>query len=225
VAPTGVLVGVRPGTRTDAHFDVCFDVRPNPRDPAIPVSEVFRVSNSPYRELHAERLAAKHNRQKPPRGEGLVRWIRDAYAAEAPPLRLHERATGDDGAPRLAGPFIAYITAHPKEIDRGDPEYIKTDGDEAGTYLRPLAAALWRLEKRSPEYAAIARAIACEVFDPESAVEAALGMLGYRVPDAWRKGIARDSLVRVWMIYTEERRAEPTWIDKSESQQAAEDAA
>jgi hypothetical protein len=63
------------------------------------------------------------------------------------------------------------------------------------------------------------------VFDPESAVEAALGMLGYRVPDAWRKGIARDSLVRVWMIYTEERRAEPTWIDKSESQQAAEDAA
>jgi hypothetical protein len=187
--------------------------------------EVFRVSNSPYRELHAERLAAKHNRHKPPRGEGLVRWIRDAYAAEAPPLRLHERATGDDGAPRLAGPFIAYITAHPKEIDRGDPEYIKTEGDEAGTYLRPLAAALWRLEKRSPEYAAIARAIACEVFDPESAVEAALGMLGYRVPDAWRKGIARDSLVRVWMIYTEERRAEPTWIDKSESQQAAEDAA
>jgi hypothetical protein len=188
--------------------------------------EVFRVSNSPYRELHAERLAAKHNRQKPPRGEGLVRWIRDAYAAEAPPLRLHERATGDDGAPRLAGPFIAYITAHPKEIDRGDPEYIKTDGDdEAGTYLRPLAAALWRLEKRSPEYAAIARAIACEVFDPESAVEAALGMLGYRVPDSWRKGIARDSLVRVWMIYTEERRAEPTWIDKSESQQSAEDAA
>jgi hypothetical protein len=27
VAPTGVLVGVRPGTRTDAHCDVCFDVR------------------------------------------------------------------------------------------------------------------------------------------------------------------------------------------------------
>jgi hypothetical protein len=57
VAPTGMLVGMHPRTGTDAHFDVCFDVRPNPRDPAIPVSEVFRVSNSPYRELHATVLS------------------------------------------------------------------------------------------------------------------------------------------------------------------------
>jgi hypothetical protein len=41
---------VRGGTRSHPHCDVSFDVRRNPRDPAIPVSEVFRVSNSPYRE-------------------------------------------------------------------------------------------------------------------------------------------------------------------------------
>jgi hypothetical protein len=150
------------------------------------------------------------------------------------PRRLRRRgaaaaaARAGDRRRRRTAPRRALHRLHHRapEGDRPGRPRVHQDRRRRGRHLpAPLAAALWRLEKRSPEYAAIARAIACEVFDPESAVEAALGMLGYRVPDAWRKGIARDSLVRVWMIYTEERRAEPTWIDKSESQQAAEDAA
>jgi hypothetical protein len=93
----------------------------------------------PYRAEHDATMRRKmHRAGQEPRGlSAFVRWFRAELTAEAPPLRLHGRDLGDDGAPAHHPAFVAWLSAHPMETD--DESYFR----------RPLRAAIYLVGKRS----------------------------------------------------------------------------
>lgn len=70
------------------------------------------------------------------------RWVAEHLDDETLPLRLHDRAIGEDGAPRLSARFLAWLTAGPFDIE---------SRIETRTCTHPrLADVAWR-QKNLPE--------------------------------------------------------------------------
>lgn len=120
-----------------------------------------------------------------------VRWVRWAYEQE-PPTRLHTRDTGDDGAPRMSGDFLAWL--------RAAEEKGVACAEDADGYLRtPFRCALFDLHGRTEgtERAWLAH-IALGVAHGAEPVEATLRC---GIPE-WASGIVTyEALKRLWERY------------------------
>lgn len=170
-----------------------------------------RVPDPPYKARHDKSERSKYDRGKAPgRLYDLLKWVRAEYALEGPPLAIHEGYLhiGDDGAPRMRGAFVRYLTIHPAATDPADPAY----------YERPLHAALWRMQRSSPADASVCVAIASGLYTASEAVAWVVPTL----PPSWRTRNAVAALTNLWNIYSEVRIEAPKWTELSESQQRAE---
>lgn len=160
------------------------------------------------------------------------------------PIRLHEHATGDDGAPRLSPAFMRYLDAkawatyeiderdtcyHPRLTGRDDP-FACPDCRGDGTkyvrrtrYLWPMWAALSRLAHEPPDQGdvpppvVIVLAVAAARWDWRRAA-ARLGL--HEREDA--ELLVLSALRKLEVRYRESPLPRPSWVDLSESQRKAE---
>jgi hypothetical protein len=163
------------------------------------------------------------------------------------PIRLHEHATGDDGAPRLSAPFLRYLTstaftvieadetdlcAHPRLVTHGDPfTCIDCGGDGVKTvrrarYAWPMWAALARLAHEHPERpgvpapAVIVLAVAASRWDWRTA---AVRLRIAHLPDA--EAVVLRAFRQLRGRYQERPTPRVGWVSMSDAQRNAEEAA
>ena len=120
----------------------------------------------------------------------LVRWVRWAYSLE-PPIRLHTAATGEDGAPRMSGDFLAWLRSSEEGL-------VACAEDEYGYRRTPLRCALFELHGRveGTERAGLAH-LALSIAQSD---QVTLEDLGRRYGIAeWAVGIVvTEALRRLW---------------------------
>ena len=169
-----------------------------------------------------------------------VRWRWDDREA---PIRLHDAAFGDDGAPRLSAPFLRYLTAHaftvieadetdtcnhPRLVARADP-FACVDCGGMGVktvrrarYAWPMWAALTRLANEPaerddvPAPAVIVLTVAASRWNWRHAARR-LGIAHH--PDA--EAVIFRAFGKLRGRYAERPTARVGWTQMSESQQRA----
>lgn len=174
-----------------------------------------------------------------------IAYVRERWNDRDMPLRLHDHATGDDGAPRLAARFLRYLDAHAystveadetvacyhPRIRAADDPFTCPDCSGMGVktqartrYLWPMWAALARLAKVPP------------VLDYQPApvlVVLTLAHCGWdwhiaaeRLDLAWHhdggEAIILLSLRKLADRYAEGPIPRVGWVSKSEAQRSAE---
>lgn len=159
----------------------------------------------------------------------LLRWAQRAYAEEPPP-RLHDRDIADDGAPDHTPEAERYFGMDAPRLDN-DPRWTQPDDPrrtacrvdrESGHYLTPLRCAI----EQEPEVRrrAILRAVLPDLFNPGEAISAAGEWWGG--DDLAAGDVLFVTLLRLRQRYTTKPIPKRVgWVDKSESQQKAEEAA
>jgi len=169
-----------------------------------------------------------------------VRWRWDDRDA---PIRLHDAAFGDDGAPRLSAPFLRYLTAHaftvieadetdtchhPRLPARADPfTCIDCGGMGVKTvrrarYAWPMWAALERLRHEPPERpgvpapAVIVLVVAASRWNWRHAARR-LGIAHHDDAEA----VVTRAFAKLRARYAERPTPRVAWTQMSESQQRA----
>ena len=142
----------------------------------------------------------------------LIRWARQEYALEGPPLAIHEGWShiGEGGSPKNTAAFIRYLTLPPWAVDPLDPTWYQT----------PLRAALAKMARRDPLSAQIAQLLAMGEFSANDVV----AIVAPTVPAELRAYCAMGSLEKLQRLYRERTPIpvrQTTWLDMSESQQQA----
>jgi hypothetical protein len=195
------------------------------------------LRESPYLDDHAR---SQRDRQEAPRGfAGLLGWFLEGFWAETPervhtvgvwfgrPSRLDAQGVPVEsiptelvggsalGAPKQAEPF--------RQLLENSPRQIAGDGDEEH-YVRPMRAALARLAGRTEDAPFMARFL----------LQVAYAQGDWRsVADRWfpatpwaGRAFAEQALRRLHGTYQATPPVRylpgPSWVDKSQSQQAAE---
>lgn len=190
------------------------------------------VRTSPHETEHriSARVRADRMRHKP---RSLLAWLASGYALEAPE-KLHSGARLEtDGDPAMTGEAAGWLGFHQGE-DRGlvpEPDREATAGgdmdwrriasrvDVDGKYKTPIRAALSRIA--DPKRRRFACELAVNLYFPLD-VAAANDIAG----EPWQVQAAiQATLELVWRTYAdapEPRSRSAGWVDRSESQQAAE---
>jgi len=134
-----------------------------------------------------------------------IAWTRAHWQGRELPYRIHDRAIGEDGAPHMTAAMLRYLMAQPYDM-----------AADANCYRYPMWRALERLRAVPDEPAPIS-------------VVVALFLGGWdisRLPAfPERERVVLRSLRQLHGRYEETPIPRVTWIDKSESQRAAEVAA
>ena len=176
------------------------------------------VRTSPYEGPHRDSLARRGDRvrYRPAKLADYLRWLQDGYAAEAP-ARLHDRDTADDGTPDMTGQAKGYL-GFSQTDEPNDWQKLACRRDDSGAYLTPMRCAIGRLPADRRQFV---RELAVNLFTPTD-VSRANG-----IPDWCAGDVMYRSLTMLWDLYQDvpTPRRSPGWVDKSESQQAAETAA
>lgn len=180
----------------------------------------------------SSRARADRMRHKP---RSLLAWLANGYALEAPG-KLHSGATLEtDGDPAMTGEAAGWLGFHQGE-DRGlvpapdrdaaaggdmDWRRIADRVDVDGKYKTPMRAALSRIA--DPKRRQFACELAVNLYYPLE-VAAANGITG----EPWQVQAQIQAVLElVWRTYAdapEPRSRAAGWVDRSESQQAAEQA-
>ena len=144
----------------------------------------------------------------------LIAWYQ-GVVSDAIPVRVHNRLTDAGGAPEWHGEFRAFLTAHPKAIDK------------EGYVRDPLAFWLWTMHRGGPKNkrrALFLFRLAHLDFDWLEAVHARKSM------SKWREDMAEDYTVASLRVLWRRMQSEPEIRvrppkDKSDAQKDAEAAA
>jgi hypothetical protein len=164
-------------------------------------------------------------RDKPTSLRTLLRWLVREYALEAP-AKLHTgSALEEDGDPAMTGESKAWLgmsqgNADPK-VDSRPNDWLavacRTDAD--GFYVSPLRCAIARIH--SPERRNLVGELAVNLLFPRDVMDA------HDIPAWAQNDVAYASLSIVWDTYADRPlpRSSVGWVEKSDAQRAAEDAA
>lgn len=185
-----------------------------------------------HEEEHARSARIKGDRigHRPATLAGLLRWLQAGYALEAP-NRLHDRDIADDGAPdqtpeaaryfatdRPRGSSEPWDTPRNPSWDRGDPEWTSSRRlDPDGFYATPMRRAISCVA--GEERRKLLNGLACNVLTP-TAVTDSMGIPSWCAGDVMYR-----ALNLLWSVYTDRPIPQRSWVDKSDSQRAAEEAA
>lgn len=153
----------------------------------------------------------------------LHRWLTDGYALEAP-ARLHDRDVADDGAPDHTGEAKGYLgmTDPPSWVTQTqatDWRRVACRTDDEGYYVTPMRCAIARVG--DPDRRQLLGGLACNLLTPLDVTRA------QDIPDWCAGDVMYRALSMLWDVYTDRPipRRGPTWVEKSDSQRAAEEAA
>jgi hypothetical protein len=135
-----------------------------------------------------------------------------------PPPKLHEGKLMDDhGDPRMTGEAKGYLGF----AQSGDQDWMAVARrlDDDGFYLTPMRAALAVFAERHPEVGKFLRGTLTNVLFPTDVAKAngmthEVGMF-----------VLRSALPELWDLWQPRPLPRTSWIDKSDSQRAAESAA
>lgn len=168
--------------------------------------------------------------------ESIV-WLKETWTAREIPNRLHDRETGDDGAPRFSPAFARHLDAQPHDVTLvtttrtcSHPRMARNAStwecpDCLGTsvfdstvhaFRYPMWLALTKLNKDAPRAHEIVLTFVINAFDVGD-VLTLMGIREGRLLDAIR------SLYSRYQLAPEGRRL--AFTSKSESQRLAEDSA
>jgi hypothetical protein len=173
----------------------------------------------PHANEHAARAAARDDRirSRPASLRAYLKWASREYAMEPPP-KLHEGKLMDDhGDPRMTGEAKGYLGF----AQSGDQDWMAVARrlDDDGFYLTPMRAALAVFAERHPEVGKFLRGTLTNVLFPTDVAKAngmthEVGMF-----------VLRSALPELWDLWQPRPLPRTSWIDKSDSQRAAESAA
>ena len=176
------------------------------------------IRSTPYEGANRDSQRKKGDRvnYRPAKLADYLRWLQEGYALEAP-SRLHDRDTADDGTPDHTGEAKAFL-GFTQQVEPNDWRKVAQRRDDSGYYLTPMRAAIERMPKERRQFV---RDLATDLFTP-GAVATIHG-----IPDWCAGDVMYRSLTMLWDIYTDAPipRRTPGWVDKSDSQRAAETAA
>jgi hypothetical protein len=149
--------------------------------------------------------------------KSYLRWAQTEYQRE-PPVRLHGRAIEDDGDPAMTGETKGYLGFHDKR-EPNDWRAIACSLDADGFHKTPMRCAIESI--RDPNRRRLVRGIVTRTFYVGD-VARSMG-----IPDWCAADVVLRSLEMLWDQYSDRPIPRPSvgWVDKSESQQKAEDAA
>lgn len=170
-----------------------------------------------HEEEHARSARIKGDRigHRPATLAGLLRWLQAGYALEAP-NRLHDRDIADDGAPDHTGEAKAYIGLS-QQREPNDWPAVARRLDPDGFYQTPMRAAISRVG--DPDRRRLLGGLACNMFTPLDVTRAE------GIPDWCAGDVMYRALSLLWSVYTDRPIPQRSWVDKSDSQRAAEEAA
>lgn len=176
----------------------------------------------PYADAHRDRQAARNDRilSKPTGLRALLRWATREYELEPPP-KLHEGKLMDDhGDPRMTGEARGYLGFG----QDGDQDWMAVACrlDQDGYYLTPFRAALAKFETRHPQVGAFLRDTAANVLFPTDVANV------HGMTHEQAGFVLRAALPELWDLWQPRPLPKPSrvsWVDKSDSQRAAEEAA
>ena len=167
---------------------------------------------------HSQRKANDRVNYRPKGLRGLLRWATRQWELESP-ARIHDRDTADDGTPDHAGEFQGYVGLSQKtEPNNWQAVACRLDSD--GYHITPIRCAVERIADEGER--ALARDICTNLYWPGD-----VAML-HGLSHGLRGLLMEKVLERLWDSYAARpwpKSAKPGWVDLSESQQKAIEAA
>lgn len=167
----------------------------------------------PYRAEHTASKQGWDRRQRPATLRALLRWAHAAYAAETPNLDHSGSHIDDDGAPTMAAAARRYLGMLTKEDRADDWLKIASRTDKDGFYVTPLRRAI---ETLPHERRLLLRDLVPELFFPSE-----IAVL-HGIPAWCANDVLYRSLVMLWDKFIDRPLPQPGWLERSESQRAAE---
>lgn len=165
---------------------------------------------------HSARVRNDRVNHRPRKLADYLRWLTTTYALEAP-ARLHDRDVADDGAPDHTGEAKSWL-GMTQQREPNDWRAVACRRDVDGYLSTPMRCAI---ERMPAARRTLLRDLACNVLTPLDVTRA------HGIPDDFAGDVMYRSLTMLWEQYGEipTPRREPSWVDKSDSQRAAEQAA
>jgi hypothetical protein len=173
----------------------------------------------PYADANRHSRAVAGNRvtNRPVNLRALIRWATREWSAEVP-SRLHDRDIADDGAPDFTpeAKRVLGMTGTGNQPD--DWQRIACRLDSDGYRATPLHCVVAGFPDEQRRYL---RDLLTNLYTPDAIAEL------HGIPRAFHEAVARDLLTICWNRYsaTPMPRRSVGWVDKSEAQRAAEEAA
>ena len=170
----------------------------------------------PYADAHASSRRGADRRIPPSNLRTLLRWAHQAYVAETPNLDHSGVHIDDDGAPTMSAQARAYLALSGKDERPDDWLRIASRMDPDGFYLTPLRRAIETLPRP--------RRLFLRDLVPEVLMPSDIAAL-HGIPEWCQSDVTRKSLELLWAAYLDRPLPKPGWLDRSDSQRSAEDAA
>lgn len=180
------------------------------------------MRTDPFRDEHIRSTdrARDRVRHRPHSLRAYLAWAKREYTLELPLTLHHLSVTDEGGNPAMTGEakaFLGFAQSKPQ-----DWLAVASRQDDDGYYVTPFCAALASLRRKHPVAGAFIHAVVANELDPASVAGTRFGL-----PDDVAWFVLRGALPDLYARWTPRKRRTnaPTWVDKSDSQRAAEDAA
>ena len=164
------------------------------RIPSPPLRRAqYDAANERSIRIKGDRIASK-----PVALAGLLRWMQEGYALEAP-NRLHDRDIADDGAPDHTGEARSYLgMTQGHEDPKVDPrptdwKRVARRLDADGFYVTPMRAAISMVGE--PNRRRLLGGLACNLFTPLDVTRQ------MDIPDWCAGDVMYRALNDLWMLY------------------------
>ena len=167
-----------------------------------------------YRPAHERSRMLADRRQRPSTLRGLLRWAHAQYAAETPNLDHSGAHVDDDGAPTMAAAARAWLALSGRDEREDDWLRIASRCDADGFFLTPLRRTI---ETMPRERRLFLRDLAPELFVPSEIA------LLHGIPAWCASDVMHRSLSMLWDRFLERPAVTPGYLERSESQRAADD--
>ena len=175
------------------------------------------MRQEPYQSAHERSRNGADRRQRPVTLRALLRWANAAYVAETPNLDHSGSHIDDDGAPTMAIAARAYLALTGQMDDRGDDwGWIASRLDKDGFYRTPL--------RRAIETLPTDRRLFLRDLVPEVLMPSDIATL-HGIPAWCASDVMYRSLAMLWDRFLDRPLPKPGYLERSESQRSAEDAA
>jgi hypothetical protein len=173
-------------------------------------SEPFADDHSHSKSVKGDRI-----RHQPRKLADYLAWLTHQYALEAP-TRLHDRDVADDGAPDHTGEAKSWL-GMAQERTPNDWREVACARDADGYRRTPMRCAIARIS--DPDRRALLGGLAVNLLTPLDVTRA------HGIPDWAASDVMWRSLTTLWALYEEVPIPRRSWVDLSDSQRAAEEAA
>lgn len=183
------------------------------------------MRQEPYADAYDRSARHKGDRvtHRPRSLTGYLRWARHQWQLETPDLDHSQSLVADDGDPEMKSSAQRYLGLSGAPSERPDDwRSIAGRVDRDGFYVTPMRYALECIRSNDRKRAEFLTTLVVNVYEPFHVA------LYYGIPGWCAADVTLRSLRLLWDRYTElpiPRQPGPTWVDKSDAQRSAEEAA